>query len=150
MRRFWERAVERTNEQTQKRFIDVFTQYTAAVVQEASDRADHRVRSIHDYLVLRRGTAAIAAAVAPLEFAFDIPAFVFEDATMKNLYAWIEDILIVINVSVFDVGDLVVIIDASAQLSQDMYSFNVEQARGDPHNLISAVMHDASGKTSKT
>ena len=32
--------------------------------------------------------------------------------------------------------------DAIAQSIQDIYSFNVEQARGDPHNLIIAIMHD--------
>ncbi|TCD70718.1 terpene cyclase [Steccherinum ochraceum] len=121
VRQFWQRATACIGVDTQQRFIDAFDRYTASVVTEARDRNNARIRSIHDYLELRRGTVGAEPSFSVIEFGLDLPPCVFEHPVMKNLLAWAVDMLIVTN---------------------DMYSFNVEQARGDPHNLLISIMYE--------
>jgi hypothetical protein len=46
-----------TSLEAQRRFITTFAEYVYAVIDEASDRANERVRGVEDYLKLPRLTA---------------------------------------------------------------------------------------------
>ena len=84
---------------TQKRFIDTFDRYTASVVQEAQDRTHARIRSIDEYLALRRDTSAIELCIFVIEIGLDIPPDVFEHPVMKRVLALAVDMVLVTNVS---------------------------------------------------
>lgn len=94
-----ERVVARTSTPSRSRFVDAMGRYTSSVVTEAKDRSDARVHSIHDYFCLRRETVGAEPSFCIIEFALDLPSFVFEHAVIKNLRALTVDMLIIANVS---------------------------------------------------
>src|SRR5216683_1169487 len=51
--RFWLRAIKVASESAQRRFIESFSAYVYAVIDEASDRTRGHVRGIADFLELQ-------------------------------------------------------------------------------------------------
>jgi len=121
VRQFWERATAQISASAAKRFVSAFDLYTASVVQEAQDRTLMRFRSIDEYLVLRRQTIGGYPTFVIMEFALDLPLRVLEHPALRKLRELVVDIFI---------------------LSNDMYSYNVEQARGDVHNIVMILMRE--------
>ncbi|KAH9173525.1 terpenoid synthase [Lactarius sanguifluus] len=121
-RQFWELAIKTTSPQAQKRFIKVFDAYAQAVVQEAADRGHKYVRSVQEYLEVRRDTIGGRPAFSMIELDLNLPDEVVEHPAIEDMTAWAVDMLI---------------------LDNDLASYNVEQARGDDgHNIVTIVMHE--------
>ncbi|KAH0585896.1 hypothetical protein H2248_007180 [Termitomyces sp. 'cryptogamus'] len=119
-RQFSQSSLKCVSESVRCRFIEALDEYTTAVVEEAHDRAQSSIRNIDDYIILRRSTAAMNATFMPIQFTLDLPDEVFEDPVIRRLTDVCRDLSILMN---------------------DMYSYNIEQARGDIHNAVAVVMH---------
>ncbi|KAI0706366.1 terpenoid synthase [Earliella scabrosa] len=120
-RQFWERAIRVASEPSQRRFIKTFESYCQAVVQQAADRDKKHIRDVDSYFENRRENIGTKPCFAFLELDMNIPDAVMEHPTIVNLTNWATDIIIMDN---------------------DIFSYNVEQARGDDrHNLTTIIMH---------
>ncbi|EIW80053.1 terpenoid synthase [Coniophora puteana RWD-64-598 SS2] len=122
-RQFWSRTVEcaKASILTQERFIKAFDAYTSSVTIEAMDRDANTIRDIESYLVVRRNTIAAYPCFVFLELGMSLPEDVLEDPVIRELKSYIADIIII---------------------SNDICSYNVEQARGDTHNILTVAMHE--------
>ncbi|KAG6867759.1 hypothetical protein C0993_011582 [Termitomyces sp. T159_Od127] len=121
VRQFSEISMKCATESARRRFIAKFDLYTAAVVQEAHDRAENHIRGIDDYFLVRRETVGAIPSFVLLHFELDLPDEVFEDPVIQRLENTTTDMI---------------------SLCNDMCSYNVEQAHGnDGHNIITIVMH---------
>ncbi|KAI0784113.1 terpenoid synthase, partial [Abortiporus biennis] len=124
MRQFWRRASKSANKNAQRRFIEHFDLHTKAMTQQAEDRSRNYLpmRNIKSYMELRRLTIATRPAFTVLEFFLDLPDEVFQHPSVDDLITCGTDLII---------------------LSNDVYSYHVEAARGDAgHNIITIVMND--------
>ncbi|KAG5727281.1 Germacradienol/germacrene D synthase [Termitomyces sp. T112] len=119
-RQFSQSSLKCVSESARRRFIEALDEYTTAVVEEAHDRAQCFIRNIDDYIILRRSTAALNATFMPIQFTLDLPDEVFDHPVIRRLTDVCSDLTILMN---------------------DMYSYNIEQARGDIHNAVIVVMH---------
>ncbi|KAH7886425.1 terpenoid synthase [Phlebopus sp. FC_14] len=123
-RQFWSRTLRCANPSplTQQRFIRVIDAYTTAVEIEAEDRDQRLIRDIESYFTVRRGTVGMYAAFVLFELGMDLSENVLDHPVIVDMERCIADIVIIAN---------------------DVYSYNVEQARGDDgHNLVTVVMKD--------
>ncbi|KAF9034645.1 terpenoid synthase [Hymenopellis radicata] len=119
-RSFWSNAIRTATRTAQKRFIDTFQLYTDAVVQQAVDRSTHHIRDIESYFEIRRDTDGVKSTCVINEVHLNLPDTVMDDPIIKELTA---------------LNDMICI-------GNDIYSYNVEQSRGDDgHNLVTVVMH---------
>ncbi|KAG1886765.1 terpenoid synthase [Suillus subluteus] len=122
VRQFWERTICNASGQSQKRFIVAFDEFLEGIVQQANDRSGHHVRDIQSYFDVRRKTVAARPSYAFLELGLDIPDEVISHPTIEDM--------------------VVASIDMIA-LTNDIVSYNREQARGDDdHNIVTIVMHE--------
>ncbi|KAG6876928.1 hypothetical protein C0992_011332 [Termitomyces sp. T32_za158] len=109
------------SESARRRFITKFDLYTAAVVQEAYDRAKNHIRGIDDYFLVRRQTIGAMPSFVLLHFELDLPDEVFEDPIIQRLENASADMI---------------------SLCNDICSYNVEQAQDNAgHNIVTIVMH---------
>jgi len=121
-RQFWLRAINVASEAAQRRLLKSFAAYVYGVIDEASDRIGGRIRSIKDYLELRRLTAGPYASFLSVELGLDIPDEVMTHPAMESLLALIADSIV---------------------LTNDLYSYNNEQAAGHgSHNILTVVMNE--------
>ncbi|KAF7357309.1 Terpene cyclase [Mycena sanguinolenta] len=104
----------------QHHFIDKFQIYLDSMVQNAQDRMEDHNRSIDEYFEVRRVTIGVKAAVIINGIEMNIPEAVMRNERIATLIAAATDMILIAN---------------------DVYSYNVEQARGDDrHNLVAIVM----------
>ncbi|KAG2040647.1 terpenoid synthase [Suillus americanus] len=121
-RQFWERTVCNASSQSQKRFIARFDEYLDDVVQQAIDRSGHHIRDIQSYFDVRRKTIGAWPSFALLELGLDIPDEVISHPTFEDMAVASTDMI---------------------ALTNDIVSYNREQARGDDgHNIVTIVMHE--------
>ncbi|KAI0067235.1 terpenoid synthase [Artomyces pyxidatus] len=121
-RQFFELAIKTASPSSQRHFIESFAEYVNAVIEEADDRVHDRVRNIEDYLSLRRQTAGPYPSYFPCELNVDLPDEVISHPTIANLMRWVAE---------------------SIALTNDVYSYNIEQAAGHhAHNIVTVVMRD--------
>ncbi|KAG6894979.1 hypothetical protein C0992_003675, partial [Termitomyces sp. T32_za158] len=120
-RQFWKLSSKSASEGACRRFLKSFDEYTASVVQQTNDRARNLIRNIDDYFTVRLNTSGVKPSLDVIEFGLNLPDQVFEDTVIQRL------------------------IDATNKmisLTNDLYSYNVEQARGDAeHNIVTILMH---------
>lgn len=69
------------------------------MVQEAEDREKKRVRTVDDYLQLRRETFATQASISFLSFGLEIPEEVLSNSVMQTMTIAAMDLLCITNVS---------------------------------------------------
>ncbi|KAF8266735.1 terpenoid synthase [Lactarius quietus] len=120
-RQFWELAIETASPQSQTRFIETYGAYAQAVVQEAADRGHKRIRSVQEYFDLRRVTLGARPSFALIELDKDLPDEAVRHPVVEEITILTVDMI---------------------SLSNDIFSYNVEQSRGDDgHNIITVVMH---------
>ncbi|KAI9457980.1 terpenoid synthase [Lactarius psammicola] len=120
-RQFWELAIKTTSPQAQKRFIETFSAYSQAVVQQAAGRGHKHVRSVQEYFEVRRDTIGVKPAFAIIESNMNLPDEAVHHPVVEEMAILAIDMII---------------------LDNDIASYNVEQARGDDgHNIITIVMH---------
>ncbi|KAH9965227.1 terpenoid synthase [Russula dissimulans] len=120
-REFWELAIKTASPGSQKRFIETFGTYTQAVVQQAADRTHKHVRTVQEYLEVRRDTIGAKPSFAILETPLNLPEEAVRHPVIEELAILSIDMIL---------------------LGNDIASYNLEQARGDDnHNMITIVMH---------
>jgi hypothetical protein len=120
-RDFWARAMPLATSISQKRFVDAFFECLDGLAQEAVDRKHHHVRNFESYLDIRRETIGCKPVFAFVELELEIPDDVFNHASLAHLRLWANEMICIAN---------------------DIYSYNVEQSRGDDlHNMVTVVMH---------
>ncbi|VDB91865.1 unnamed protein product [Peniophora sp. CBMAI 1063] len=121
IRQFWELAVKTASSESQKHFIDAYTPYTQAVVQQAQDRQDGHIRTVNEYFAIRRKTIGVKPCFVMLELALNLPQEVLEHPVIKEMEMAVIDMI---------------------SMTNDIMSYNKEQARGDDnHNIITCLMH---------
>ncbi|KAJ6571005.1 terpenoid synthase [Mycena vulgaris] len=119
-RSFWKRTMLVASPSSAQRIIRTFGEYTDAVRQQAVDRDQGRIRSIPEYLELRRLTIGVRTSFDFFLLTDDVPDTVLEHPHIERLACAAIDMTI---------------------LANDLYSYNVEQSRGDEvHNMVAVVM----------
>ncbi|PPR02301.1 hypothetical protein CVT24_011639 [Panaeolus cyanescens] len=123
-RQFWQRALTLAEPGSTclEHFITTSELYLHAVTQEAEDRQQNRVRTIADYLPLRRETCGARPSLALYEFGLGLP----EEVTSHPIFEALAQ----------DAIDLIIFIN-------DMHSYVREISCGlANHNIITLIMHE--------
>ncbi|KAK0452226.1 terpenoid synthase [Armillaria borealis] len=121
---FWRRGLQEAHitPTSGQRFIADFDEYTHAVYQQAEDRECGRTRNLNDYMTLRRGTIGVRPSFDFFILTDDVPDEVVKHPQVEKLVQAAIDMTIIAN---------------------DVYSYNVEQSRGDDaHNIVAVTMMD--------
>jgi hypothetical protein len=126
---------------SQQRFVETFDFFFQAVTQQALDREDGVVPDLESYIALRRDTSGCKPCWALIEYAnnLDIPDDVMEHPIIRDLGEAANDLVTWSNVSsalLYSILRLLTI------LLQDLFSYNVEQSKGDTHNMIPVIMNE--------
>ncbi|KAG8696130.1 hypothetical protein FRC08_007345 [Ceratobasidium sp. 394] len=118
---FFDRMRMNSSPATMERFVEAIDLYTKATLQQTANRSVDDVPTIDEYIQLRRDTSAVKIMYPILEYSLGLhlPETVHEDPIIAELLLAGNDLLTWAN---------------------DVYSFPVEQARGDTHNLVFIVM----------
>ncbi|KAH6912097.1 isoprenoid synthase domain-containing protein [Coprinopsis sp. MPI-PUGE-AT-0042] len=119
---FWKRVVPTLSPslEGQEHFLGFYDSYCHSVFEEAVDREREIIRDVPSYFALRRHTVAVRPALALLALAVDLPPWVLKCEWVKQAEECCLDMVIIGN---------------------DVYSWNVEQARGlADHNLVTILM----------
>jgi len=120
-RQFWERAIKSATLNSQKHFIEAFTDYLDSVIEQAADRDNDTIRSIDSYFKTRRENIGARPSYVPAELGLDIPDEAFYHPVITELSYYIAELII---------------------LDNDMASYNKEQATGDDRqNILTIVMY---------
>ena len=82
-----------------ERFISDFDAYTQSIILEAEDRATGRLRTVNDYLALRRDTCGAKPTFSFFALGLNIPDVVFDNPHMITLIENATDLIAVTNVS---------------------------------------------------
>ncbi|KAG9009826.1 hypothetical protein FRB93_005097 [Tulasnella sp. JGI-2019a] len=144
---FWERASATASEGTQRRFVETCQLYVNAIYQQVVNRRHDQIPTFESFIQLRRDTSAVKLVFSLIEYSLNLtlPDAVFDDPIIKSLEQGANDILTWANVS--DMSNAqqshVILMDSRLLLKhQDIYSFNVEQSKGDTQNLVVIAMHE--------
>ncbi|KAI0752004.1 terpenoid synthase [Fomes fomentarius] len=122
MRRFWTHFAQNATSISRTRFISTWDHYTTAVAEQARDRDGGRLRTVEQYMVLRRLTIGHEPFCAAAAMGLELPEEVYEHPLLHALRADVVDIVI---------------------LDNDMVSYNKERATGDDlHNVLNIAMHE--------
>ncbi|KIY70696.1 terpenoid synthase [Cylindrobasidium torrendii FP15055 ss-10] len=118
---FWRRLIQTGSRGTQQRFIETFDFFFAAVTEQARDRQAGIIPDLESYIMMRRDTSGCKPTFVLIEYAnnLDIPDEVMEHPLIRNLGEAANDLV---------------------TWSNDLFSYNVEQSKGDNHNMIPVVM----------
>ncbi|KAG9127744.1 hypothetical protein FRC07_010196 [Ceratobasidium sp. 392] len=118
---FFNRMRATSSPRTISRYIEAAELFTQAVLRQTENRSIDHVPTIEEYIKVRQDTSSTKMFYAVLEYSLglDLPDEVHEDPTLAVLLTAGNDIVNWIN---------------------DVYSFPVEYARGDTHNLVYVVM----------
>ncbi|KAI0763056.1 terpenoid synthase [Trametes elegans] len=119
---FWARLSADASPGAQRRFVETFELFFRAVAQQARDRESGNIPDVESYIAMRRDTSGCKPCWALIEYAndLDLPDWVMEHPCIRGLEEAANDIV---------------------TWSNDIFSYNVEQANGDTHNLIVVVQH---------
>ncbi|THV00187.1 terpenoid synthase [Dendrothele bispora CBS 962.96] len=119
---FWTRFISTGSIDAQQRFIKAFDLYFKSIHNQSSYRQTGYIPPPDDYAQLRRDTSGCMMCYALTEYAnnIDIPGTVMEHDAILGMQ----------NAS----NDLV-------SFANDIYSFNLEQSKGDTHNMIAVLMY---------
>ncbi|KAK0716048.1 terpenoid synthase [Lasiosphaeris hirsuta] len=121
-RQYWARASAIASPMTRKHFIDTFQQFTDAVVEQAADRESDRVRTIAEFWALRDHTGGCLPSFNLIEFDLDFPDELYNHGQLEQLRE---------------------IANRSVAACNDIYSYNIERARGHAlHNIVTVAMYE--------
>ncbi|KAG8873853.1 hypothetical protein FRB97_006409 [Tulasnella sp. 331] len=121
----WGRAIQiGCSEGAQRRFLEYFDQYVQAVHAQVLNRAKNHIPDLENWIKLRRDTGGLKMCFAIGEFGLnlDLPDEVFECPLIRVMENCANDVVV---------------------LSNDIYSYNIEQAQGDSCNIISVAMQQS-------
>ncbi|TCD64044.1 terpene cyclase [Steccherinum ochraceum] len=104
-----------------QRFVHTMDLFFKAVAQQARDRRDNITPDQESYIEVRRDTSGCKPCFALIEFCagIDLPEAVVSHPVIQSMEEATNDLI---------------------TWSNDIFSYNVEQARGDTHNMISVFM----------
>ncbi|KAF8149257.1 isoprenoid synthase domain-containing protein [Mycena galopus ATCC 62051] len=104
------------------RFIETFDMFLQSVHEQAIHRMSRVIPTLQDYIRLRRDTSGCKPCWAMIECAnnLDIPNHVLDHPTVRGLGEAANDVV---------------------AWSNDIFSYSVEQSKGDTHNMVVVVMH---------
>ncbi|KAF8155792.1 isoprenoid synthase domain-containing protein [Crassisporium funariophilum] len=121
-RDYYKRLILTASPGAQQRFIETFDFFFQSVTQQALDRAAGVIPDLESYITLRRDTSGCKPCWALIEYAnnLDIPDEVMEHPILRSLGEAANDLV---------------------TWSNDIFSYNVEQSKGDTHNMIPVVMN---------
>ena len=123
--------------------MNSYQEYLDAVVTEAAERGSHAVRrTFDDYLDLRRRTSAVKSCLDLLLFGMEIPEDILADERIAALERLTNDMVSISNVSTIFFFSKILMYHYIMIIVKDMLSFNVEQARGDIHNIVIVLMEE--------
>ncbi|OBZ69189.1 Alpha-muurolene synthase [Grifola frondosa] len=120
-RDFWQRCIKDAKPGPQARFKESLQLFFEAVNQQARDREAGVIPDLESYIDMRRDTSGCKPVFDLIEYAMgiDLPEFVVTHPIIKALNQCTNDLI---------------------TWSNDIFSYNVEQARGDTHNMIVILM----------
>ena len=122
-----------------QRFIETLELFFQAINTQATDRANGFIPNLESYISLRRDTSGCKPIWALIEYAYNlnIPDEVMDHPLICSLGEAANDLVTWSNVSHVSVCRL-----PSLMIFQDIYSYNVEQSKGDVHNMINVVVNE--------
>ncbi|KAF5381366.1 hypothetical protein D9615_008302 [Tricholomella constricta] len=122
-RDYYKRMIVTASPGAQQRFIETFDFFFQSVTQQAIDREAGIIPDLESYIALRRDTSGCKPCWALIEYAnnLDIPDEVMEHPIIQSLGEAANDLV---------------------TWSNDIFSYNVEQSKGDTHNMIPVVMSE--------
>ncbi|KAG5341349.1 Germacradienol/germacrene D synthase [Termitomyces sp. J132] len=122
-RDYYKRMIVTASPGAQQRFIETFDFFFQSVTQQAIDRANGVIPDLESYIALRRDTSGCKPCWALIEYAnnLNIPDEVMEHPIIVSLGEAANDLV---------------------TWSNDIFSYNVEQSKGDTHNMIPVVMNE--------
>lgn len=137
--RFWQLAVKTASAQSQKHFIDAFNEYAQGIVQRAADRSQSYIRTLDEYLAVRRYTIGSMPIFAILELDMTLPDDAIHHPVIEKLTALATDMMIIANVCYPSSA----LLENTNDPFQDIHSYNKEQSRGaDRHNSVTILMNE--------
>lgn len=125
-----------------RRFLVHCEAYVEAVAIEAELRERHEVLDMVAFEALRRENSAIRLCFGLFEFVLgvDLPDFVFENEDFMNLYWAAADMVCWSNVRFYGQHPFFQNLKKLTADHQDVYSYNMEQAKGIGGNNIVTVL----------
>ncbi|KAM5532938.1 hypothetical protein V8D89_013404 [Ganoderma adspersum] len=120
-RDYWTRCTRDAKPGPQARFKENLELFFEAVYQQARDRDTKLIPDLDSYISVRRDTSGCKPVFDLIEYAMDIdlPEHVVRHPVVQALNQGANDLV---------------------TWSNDIFSYNVEQARGDTHNMIVILM----------
>ncbi|EAU88892.1 hypothetical protein CC1G_12294 [Coprinopsis cinerea okayama7 len=120
-RDFWSRCIPDCGPGTQARFKETFGSFFEAVNIQARARDEGVIPDLESYIDVRRDTSGCKPCWVLIEYALgiDLPDFVVEHPVIAALNQGTNDLV---------------------TWSNDIFSYNVEQSKGDTHNMIIILM----------
>ncbi|KAF8590195.1 terpenoid synthase [Ramaria rubella] len=120
-RDYWTRLVLGAGPQVQARCAENVELYLIAVHQQANHRDTGDIPALEDYIQLRRLSSGCKPLFDLLEYSLDmqLPDYIIENPLLITLKDCVNDFV---------------------AFSNDIFSYNVEQSRGDKHNLVTVIM----------
>ncbi|KAH9922479.1 isoprenoid synthase domain-containing protein [Fomitopsis serialis] len=117
---YWQRLIQTASPGAQQRFIETFDMFFQAITEQARDRANGVIPDLESYIAIRRDTSGCKPCWALIEYAnnLDLSWEVMDHPIIRGLGEAANDLV---------------------TWSNDIFSFNVEQSKGDTHNMIIVV-----------
>ncbi|KAF9237783.1 isoprenoid synthase domain-containing protein [Melanogaster broomeanus] len=119
---FFGRFIQTGGPRCTERFIHTMDLYFVAMAKQMEDRANGHIPDLTTYIALRRDTSAMRVPFACVEYAarIDLPDEVQAHPVIRGMEEASNDF---------------------SSWTNDIYSYNVEQSRGESHNLVVVLMH---------
>ena len=127
-----------------ERFISDFEAYLKSIIVEAEDRVTSNLKTVNDYIIVRRNTVAAKPIFSFLGLGLHIPNEVFDNPFIISLLENATDLILISNVSYLIIFDGGVLPDAHLSwILKDMHSYRFELSRGlAGHNIITVIMEE--------
>ncbi|EJD53398.1 terpenoid synthase [Auricularia subglabra TFB-10046 SS5] len=120
-KRFWQNAIQHSTPEARRFFLHVFSLYLDSVIVQADDRDKKYIRTVQEYIDMRRDNIGLRPSLFIGTMKLDMPAPVWDHRYLLDLENIISDF------NAFD---------------NDMVSFNKEQASDDADcNIVTILMH---------
>nr|BBH51502.1 putative sesquiterpene synthase [Clitopilus sp.] len=121
-RDYFKRVIVTSSTGAQQRFRETMDFFFQSITEQALDRKNGVIPDLESYITLRRDTSGCKPCWALIEYAYNlhIPDEVMEHPLILSLGEAANDLV---------------------TWSNDIFSYNVEQSKGDTHNMIPVVMN---------
>jgi Terpene synthase family 2, C-terminal metal binding len=148
--RFRERFVRLAGPNNIRRFAELCDSYTDCVAKEAELRERGEVLGLEDFIALRRQNSAVLLCYSLVEYilGIDLPDSVFDDPGFSKAYWAACDFVCWANVSARSPPDSRApdfFTDPCFIPGQDVYSYDMEQAKGHTGNNVVTVLMKEKG-----